>query len=127
MTDFDFSEYFDASDMYAAGTGDVHFEFVDYPRLDGENVEFSFRTVGGATAPAGTVVAQIAVMSSDHNILGGGKTTIRSELGPHDIGASRISPLQYTRHDGDYYLTITVGGDARNVEYRVADQRVQSR
>jgi len=127
MTDFDFSEYFDGSDMYAASTGDVRFEFVDSPRLDGENVEFSFRTVGGATAPAGSVVAQIAVVSGDHNILGGGKTTIRAELGSHDVGASRINPLQYTRQDGDYYLTITVGGDARNVEYRVADQRVQSR
>jgi hypothetical protein len=125
--DFDFSEYFDSAEMYSTGTGDVRFEYVDHPRLSGDTVEFSFRTVGGATAPAGSVVAQIAVVSGDHNILGGGKTTIRNELGPHDVGASRINPLQYIRQDGDYYLTINVGGDARNVEYRVADQRVQSR
>jgi hypothetical protein len=46
MTDFDFSEYFYGGDMYAADTGDVRVEFVDYPRLDGESVEFSFRTAG---------------------------------------------------------------------------------
>jgi hypothetical protein len=125
--DFDFSEYFDTGDMYSAGAGDVRLEFVDSPRLDGETVEFSFRTVGGATAPAGTVVAAIALVSGDHNILGGGKTTIRDGLGPHDVGAARINPLQYTRQDGDYYLTITIGGEARNVEFRVADGRVQSR
>jgi hypothetical protein len=125
--DFDFSEYFDTGDMYSAGTGEVRLEFADHPRLDGEMVEYSFRTVGGATAPAGTVVAAIALVSGDHNILGGGKTTIRNELRPGDIGAARINPLQYARQDGDYYLTITIGGDARNVEFRVAGGRVESR
>lgn len=123
MTDFEFSDYYDA---YAAATGDVQLEFVDEPALRGEDVEWTFRAVGGRSVPAGTVVAQIAVMSHDHNILGGGQTTIRSELGPHDVAASRISPLRYTSQDGDYYLTITVGGDPRNVAYRVQDGRVHA-
>jgi hypothetical protein len=127
MTNFDFSEYFDFGDMYSGGTGDVRFEFVDSPRLDGEHVEFSFRTVGGATAPAGSVVAQIAVISSDNLVLGGGATSIRNELGPHDVAASRINPLQYTREAGDYSFAINVGGDTRNVEYRVDAGRVTHR
>jgi hypothetical protein len=124
MTDFEFSEYYDA---YAASTGaPVQLEFVDPPALRGEDVEWSFRAVGEMTAPAGTVVAHVAVVSHDHNILGGGKTTLHDELGPHDVGASRISPLQYIWQDGEYYLTITVGGDARNVAYRVQDRRVHA-
>lgn len=124
MTDFDFSDYYDA---YAASAGgDVQLEFVDPPALKGEDVEWTFRTVGGTTAPPGTVVANVAVVSHDHNILGGGKTTIRNELGPHDVGATRVNPLQYTWQDGDYYLTITVGGDARNVAYRVHDRHVHA-
>lgn len=124
MTDFEFSDYYDA---YAASTGaPVQLEFVDSPELRGQDVEWTFRTVGGMTAPAGTVVAHIAVVSHDHNILGGGKTTIRNELGPHDVGASRVSPLQYIWQDGEYYLTITVGGDARNVAYRVQDRQVHA-
>ena len=127
MTDFDFSDWFDWGEMYATGTGDVRFEYVDAPRLDGEHVEFSFRTVGGVTAPAGSLVANIAVMSSDQLILGGGRTSIRDELGPHDVAGSRINPLQYTRTDGDYAFAINVGGDTRNVEYRVSGGRVTSR
>ncbi len=125
-TDFDFSEYFDSGEMYATG-GDVRFEFVDSPRLNGESVEFSFRTVGGATAPAGSVVAQLAVMSSDQRILGGGKTTVRNGLGPGDVGASRINPLQYIRENGDYYLSVNISGDTRNVEFRIHDGRVEAR
>jgi hypothetical protein len=121
MTDFDFSESYSH-----AGAGDVQLEFVDSPALTGEDVEWTFRTVGGQTAPAGTVAAQIAVMSHDHNILGGGKTTIRDELRPHDVAGSRIHPLQYTPHDGDYYLIITIGSDARNVAYRVHDHHVHA-
>src|SRR5436190_22275160 len=68
MTDFDFSESYSH-----AGGGDVQLEFVDSPALTGEDVEWTFRTVGGQTAPAGTVAAQSAVMSHDHNIRGGGK------------------------------------------------------
>jgi hypothetical protein len=125
MTDFEFSDYYSAADSYAGG-GQVQLEFVNDPALVGEDVEWTFRTVGGATAPAGTVVAQIAVMSHDHNILGGGKTSIRNELGPHEVGESRIHPLQYTPQDGEYYLTITVGSHARNVAYRVHDHHVQA-
>ena len=123
-SDFEFSEYFNAADAYAAG--DVQFEFVDSPALVGENVEFSFRTAGGRTAPAGSVVASIAVVTSDQRIVGGGKTTIRSELGGHDIGGSRVNPAQYIREDGEYYLAVTIGGDARNVSFRIQDQRVQA-
>jgi hypothetical protein len=125
MTDFDFSDYYYDAGTFAA-SGDVQLEFANDPALVGEDIEFSFRTVGGQTAPAGTVVAQIAVMSHDHNILGGGKTSIRNELGPHDVGASRIHPLQYTPHDGDYYFTITVGADARHVAYRIHDHHVSA-
>ena len=125
-TDFDFSEYFDSGEMYSSG-GDVRFEFVDPPRLNGESVEFSFRTVGGATAPAGSVVAQLAVISSDQKILGGGKTTVRNGLGPGDVGASRINPLQYMRENGDYYLSVNISGDTRNVEFRISDGRVEAR
>jgi hypothetical protein len=125
MTDFDFSEYSSDAGSFAVGGG-VQLEFVDSPVLVGEDVEWTFRTVGGGTAPPGTVVAHVAVVSHDHNILGGGTTSIRNELGPHDTGASRIHPLQYTPHDGDYSLTITVGSDARNVAYRVHDRHVQA-
>lgn len=121
--DFEFSDYYDA---YAASGGVVQLEFVDSPALVGEVVEFSFRTVGGGTAPAGTVVASIAVVTHDHNIIGGGTTKIRSDLGPGDIAASRINPIQYTSQDGEYYLAITIGGDSRNVAYRVQDHRVTS-
>jgi hypothetical protein len=123
-SDFDFSEYFNEADAYAAG--DVQFEFVDSPSLIGDNVEFTFRTVGGRTAPAGSVVSSIAVVTSDQRIIGGGKTTVRSELGGHDVGGSRINPAQYTREDGEYYLAITVGGDTRNVSYRIEGQRVHA-
>jgi hypothetical protein len=125
MSDFDFSEHTYEASGYSAG-GDVHLEFVDPPALVGEDIEFSFRTVGGGTAPAGTVVAQVVVMSHDHNILGGGTTSIRTELGPHDTAGSRIHPLQYTSQDGDYYLTITVGGDVRHVAYRVHEHHVHA-
>jgi hypothetical protein len=121
MGDYDSGEY------EAAGydAGPVQLEFVDGPALNGEDVEFSFRTVGGRTAPSGTVVAQVAVMR-DHNLLGGGTTSVHSELGPHDIGASRIHPLQYTAEDGDYQLSITIGSDVRSVSYRVHDHHVQA-
>lgn len=111
---------FDTGAMYmAADAGLVQLEFVDAPALVGDAVQWSFRTVGGATAPPGTVTAEIAVMSHDHNILGGGRNTLRTELGPHDVGASRVRPLQYTPNDGDYYLSINVGGDTRYVSYRI--------
>jgi hypothetical protein len=125
-TDFDFSEYIDAGDMYAAGA-DVSFEFVDSPRLNGDEVEFSFRTAGGATAPPGSVVAQLVVMSTDNRILGGGKTTVRNGLGPGETGATRINLLQYILASGAYYLTVNISGDTRNVEFRIEDGRVHSR
>jgi hypothetical protein len=123
MSDYDSSSV-DSASAYDAGP--VQLEFVDAPALNGEDVEWTFRTVGGRVAPAGTVVAQIAVMSHDHNILGGGTTTVHSELGPHDTGASRIHPVQYTSANGDYYLSITVGGDVRYVSYRIHDHHVHA-
>jgi hypothetical protein len=105
---------------------EVQLEFVDPPALNGEDVEWTFRTVGGATAPSGTVSSQIAVMSHDHNLLGGGTNSLSSELGPHDIGASRIHPVQYTPHDGEYYLNITVGNDVRTVAYRIQDRQAHA-
>jgi len=53
MSDYDSGGYDDASG-YDAGVP-VQFEFVDAPALVGEDVEWSFRTVGGRTAPAGSV------------------------------------------------------------------------
>jgi hypothetical protein len=71
----------------AAGyQGPVQLEFVDAPALNGAEVEWTYRTVGGGTARAGTVVAQIVVTSDDQRILGGGSTTLHGDLGPNDIG-----------------------------------------
>jgi hypothetical protein len=108
----------------AYDTGPVEFQFVDPPAVNGDDVEWTFRAVGGRTAPAGTVVTQIAVMSHDHNILGGGSISLHSDLGPHDTGASRIHPLQYTPNNGDYYFSITIGSDVRYVSYRIHDHHV---
>jgi hypothetical protein len=124
MSEYDASG-FDAASGYDAG-GPVQLEFVDAPSLNGDDVEWTFRTVGGRVAPSGTVVAQIAVMSHDHNLLGGGTTSIHSELGPHDVGASRIHPLQYKPDDGDYYVSIDVGGDVRYVSYRIHDHHLHA-
>jgi hypothetical protein len=99
------------------------FEFVDGPTWNGDAVEWSYRTVGGATAPSGTEVGSIAVIQG-HNLIGGGSTTTHRDLGPNDIGATRVHPLPYTASDGDYELSITVGGDARSVHYRVHDHQL---
>jgi hypothetical protein len=111
----------------AAGhQGPVEFEFVEPPALDGSEVAWTYRTTGGRTAPSGTVVAHIVVTSHDERILGGGSTTLHGELGPHDIGGARFSPQQYTRDDGDYYLTITIGDDVRYVSYRIDDGQIHA-
>jgi hypothetical protein len=123
MTDYD-TTYLSSSG-YDAG-GPVQLEFVDPPALRGEDVEWTFRTVGGRTAPSGTVAAQIVVMSDSHAILGGGTNSLGSDLGPHDLGGGRIRPLQYTAEDGDYYLSITIGDDVRYVSYRVHDRNIQA-
>ena len=123
MTDYDTTEL--SASGYDAGP--VQLQFVDPPALNGDAVEWSFRTLGGRTAPAGTVVSQIMVMADNHNILGGGSNSLGADLGPHDTGASRIRPLQYTAENGDYYLTITIGDDVRYVSYRVHDRQIQAR
>jgi hypothetical protein len=122
------SEYdqdIDGASAYASGTP-VQLEFVEEPAVNGDNVEWTFRTRGGRTAPAGTVAAQIVVMSHDHNILGGGTNTLHSELGPHDIGGGRIHPVQYTPQDGSYYFSITIGEDVRYVSYRIHQRQVSA-
>jgi hypothetical protein len=119
------NEDIDGASAYTSGMP-VQLEFVDAPALNGEDVEWTFRTVGGRTAPAGTVTAQIAVMSHDHNIIGGGTNTLHSDLGPHDIGGGRIHPMQYTPHDGSYYFSITIGEDVRYVSYRVHERQVSA-
>ena len=64
--------------------------------------------------------------SHDQRILGGGTTTVHGDLGPHDIGGARFSPSQYTRDDGDYVVTITIGDDVRDVSYRITDGQIQA-
>ena len=107
MSEWESSGY-DSAESYDSGP--VQFKFVDAPALNGEHVEWSFRTVGHKTAPAGTVTSEIAVMTHDHNLIGGG----------------RINPAQYTHEDGDYYLSITVGGDVKYVSYRVHDRQAHA-
>jgi hypothetical protein len=117
----------DANSHEATGdAGLVQLEFVDPPALNGAEVEWTYRTIGGRTAPSGTVVAEIVVTSHDHRILGGGTTTLHGDLGPHDIGGARFSPQQYTRDDGDYYLSITIGDDVRYVPYGIYDGQVHA-
>ena len=120
MTDYD-TTYLSAN----GGSGSVRLEFVDPPALNGDAVEWTFRAVGG-TAPAGTVAAQIVVLSDNHAILGGGTNSLGSDLGPHDTGGSRVRPLQYTSEDGDYYLSITIGDDVRYVSYRVRQRTISA-
>ena len=119
MSEWDSDGYNQAE---AYDSSPVRLEFVDAPAFSGDNVEWTFRTVGGRTAPSGTVSAQIAVMSHDHNLIGGGQNTLHTELGPHDTGGGRINPVQYTHEDGDYYLSITIGDDVKYVSYRVHER-----
>jgi hypothetical protein len=117
---------YESSYEAAAHDGPVQLEFVDPPTLSGDDVTWTYRTTGGRTAPSGTVVAQIVVTSHEHAILGGGTHTLRTDLGPHDMGGGSINPLQYTRDNGDYYLSITIGDDVRYVPYRIHDRQVEA-
>ena len=112
---------YDSAEGYASGP--VQFEFVDTPALNGEQVEWTYRTVGRGRAEPGTVTSQIAVMSHDHRILGGGNSKLGGDLGPNDIGGGHFSPVQYTSEDGEYYVSVTVGDDVRYVSYCVHDRR----
>jgi hypothetical protein len=112
------------SDEAAGYEGPVQLEFVDPPTLNGEHVEWTYRTVGGRTAPPHTVVAQIVITSPEQVILGGGAHTLYTELGPHDVGRGSFSPERYTRNDGDYHVSITIGDDVRYVSYRIDDRQV---
>ena len=112
----------------AAGydSGPALLEFVDPPAFNGENVEWSFRTKGGGTAPAGTITSVIAMTTRDGFMKHGGTNKLRTELGPHDVGGARVNPAQYTREDGDYHLNVTVGGEEKGVWYRMQDGHAQS-
>ena len=124
MSDWDSSGYDNAE---AYDSGPVQLEFVDPPSLNGEHVEWTFRTVGRRTAPAGTQAAHIMVVLTHNNEMKGvGNTTLGSELGPHDIGAGRFNPLQYIHEDGDYYVSVTIGGDVKYVSFRVHDRQMHA-
>ena len=56
----------------------------------------------------------------------GGTNKLRTELGPHDVGAGRVNPAQYTREDGEYVLTVTIGSDIRRVPYRMHSNRAEA-
>jgi len=122
MDDWETSSYESAG--YDSGL--VGLEFVDAPALNGEHIEWSFRTVGGKTAPSGTVTSQIAVMTHDHNMIRGGTNKLQTEFGPHDVGGGRFNPVQYTADDGDYYASITVGNDVKYVSYSVNERRAHA-
>jgi len=123
MSDWDISGY-DTVESY--DTGPVQFEFVSAPAFNGEYVEWSFRTANHKSAPAGTVTSEIAVMTHDHNLIRGGQNKLQSDMGPNDVGGGRINPAQYTHEDGDYYLSVTVGGDVKYVSYRIRDRHAQA-
>jgi len=123
MSEWD-SSGFDSAEGYDSGP--VQLEFVDAPAFNGDHIEWTFRTVGGKTALSGTVTAQIAVMTHDHNLIGGGTNTLHSELGPHDVGASRVDPAHYTADDGDYYLSVTIGSDVKYVSYRIHERHAHA-
>ena len=73
------------------------------------------------------MVAQIAVMKGDHELIGGGSNKLRSDLGPNDTGASSIKPQNYTSADGDYSINITIGSDVRTVRYRIQGGSITAR
>ncbi len=123
MSDWDISGY-DTVESYDSGP--LQFEFVSAPAFNGEYVEWSFRTVNHKSAPAGTVTSEIAVMTHDHNLIRGGQNKLQTDMGGHDVGGGRINPAQYTVEDGDYYLSVTVGGDVKYVAYRIRDRHAQA-
>ena len=63
----------------------------------------------------------------DGSMKHGGSNKLRTELGPHDVGGGRINPAQYTVEDGDYYLSVTVGGDVKYVSYRMPRPPLRTR
>ena len=115
----------ETTEAEAYASGPVQLEFVDAPALNGQDIEWTFRAAGGGRGiPAGTVTSEIAVMTHDHNLIGGGRNTLGSDLGPHDIGGGRIHPAQYTHENGSYSISITIGSDVRYVAYQVHDGQV---
>lgn len=114
-------------EAYAADGGMVEFEFVDAPSLSGDTINYTYRTKDRKRAQAGAVVAQIAVLKGDHELIGGGSNKLKSELGPNDTGASSIRPQNYTAADGDYAITITINTDVRTVAYRIQSGSITAR
>lgn len=107
------------TNTYASDGGVVEFEFVDAPALSGDTITYTYKTKDRKRAQAGAVVAQLAVMKGDNELIGGGSNKLKSELGPNDTGASSIRPQNYTSADGDYSINITIGNDVRTVKYRI--------
>ena len=95
----------------AAGydSGPVLLEFVDPPAFNGENVEWSFRTTGGHTAPAGTITSVIAMTTRDGFMKHGGNNKLahrtrpaRRRRGscqprPVHVGGRRVLPQRHGR------------------------------
>ena len=122
-----FEEGVHAYDAYASDGGVVEFEFVDAPALSGDTITYTYKTKDRKRAQAGAVVAQLAVMKGDNELIGGGSNKLKSELGPNDTGASSIRPQNYTSADGDYSINITIGNDVRTVKYRIQNGSITAR
>jgi len=116
-----------AYEALAVDGGVVEFEFVDPPTLSGDTITYSYKTKDRKKALAGAVVAQIAVLKGDNELIGGGSNKLKTDLGPNDIGASSIRPQNYTSADGDYTITITIGNDIRTVKYRIQGGSISAR
>ena len=116
-----------AYEALAVDGGVVEFEFVDPPTLSGDTISYSYKTKDRKKAQAGAVVAQIAVLKGDNELIGGGSNKLKTDLGPNDTGASSIRPQNYTSADGDYTITITIGNDVRTVKYRIQSGSITAR
>ena len=114
-------------EAYASDGGVVEFEFIDPPSLSGDTITYTYRTKDKKRAQAGAVVAQIAVMKGDNELIGGGSNKLKTDLGPNDTGSSSIRPQNYTSADGDYSINITIGGDVRTVKYRIQGGSISAR
>ena len=116
-----------AFEALAVDGGVVEFEFVDPPTLSGDTITYTYKTKDRKKAQAGAVVAQIAVLKGDNELIGGGSNKLKQDLGPNDTGSSSIRPQNYTAADGDYSINITIGNDVRTVKYRIQSGSISAR